>query len=76
MCVQSHAMGSRTGFRLGVLAMGVISGVLYFREIVLGSSRSVNEATPWRCTEKSLSSCRYKSGQWHVANLTLICSLN
>ena len=45
-CAQSHALGSRTGFRLGVLAMGVISGVVYFREIVLGALEALERRPP------------------------------
>ena len=45
-CAQSHALGTRTKFQLEILIINVISGVVYFREIILESSRNVSETTP------------------------------
>ena len=33
-CAQSHALGTRTKFRLEILTINVISGMLYFRDII------------------------------------------
>ena len=46
MCGQSHALGTRTKFQLKILTINVISGVVYFRGIILDSSRNVSETTP------------------------------
>ena len=46
MCAQSLALGTRTNFQLEILTINVISGIVYFREISLKSSRSVSETTP------------------------------
>ena len=46
-CAQSHALGTRTKFPLEILTMNVISGIAYFHEIILESSRNVSETTPW-----------------------------
>ena len=46
MCAQSHALCTRTQFQLEILTINVISGIVYFREIVLESSRKVSETTP------------------------------
>ena len=45
-CAQSHALGTRSKFQLEILTINVISAILYFREIVLESSRNVSETTP------------------------------
>ena len=45
-CAQSLALGTRTNFRIEILTINVISGVVYFRENILGSSRNVNETAP------------------------------
>ena len=34
MCAQSHALGTRTRFQLQILTIIVISGIVYFREII------------------------------------------
>ena len=47
MCAQSHALCTRTKFQLEILTINVISGIVYFREIVSESSRKVSETTPW-----------------------------
>ena len=41
-CAQSH-----TKFQLEILTINVISGFVYFREIILESSQSISETTPW-----------------------------
>ena len=45
-CAQSHALGTRTKFQLEILTINVISGMVYFREIILESSRNVSKTTP------------------------------
>ena len=45
-CAQSHALGTRTMFQLEILTGNVISAIVYFREIILESSRNVCETTP------------------------------
>ena len=45
-CAQSHALGTHTKFQLEILTINVISGVVYFREIILASSQKVCETTP------------------------------
>ena len=47
MCAQSKALGTRTKFQLEILTINMISGIVYFREISLKSSRNVSETTPW-----------------------------
>ena len=37
---------TRTKFRLEILTINVITGIVYFREIILESSRNVSETTP------------------------------
>ena len=46
MCAQSHALGAHTKFQLEIRTINVISSVVYFREIILESSRKVSETTP------------------------------
>ena len=41
------ALGTRTKFQFEILTMNVISSIVYFREIILESSRNVSETTPW-----------------------------
>ena len=43
---RSHALASRTKFQLGILIINVISGIVYFRQIMLESSQNVGETTP------------------------------
>ena len=38
MCAQSHALGAHTNFQLEILTINVISGIVYFRKIILESS--------------------------------------
>ena len=45
-CAQSHALGTRTKFQLEILTINVITGIVYFREIILESSRKVSETIP------------------------------
>ena len=40
------ALGTRTKFQLEILTINVIAGIVYFREIILESSRNVSETTP------------------------------
>ena len=37
MCAQSHALGTHTKFQLEILTINVISGIVYFRKIILES---------------------------------------
>ena len=46
-CAQSLALGTRTNFQIEILTINLISGVVYFRENILGSSRNVSETAPW-----------------------------
>ena len=45
-CAQSHALGTRTKFQLELLTINVVTGFVYFREIILKSSRNVSESNP------------------------------
>ena len=51
MSAQSMALGTRTKFELEILTINVISGIVYFREIILESSRNVSETPPWSLSE-------------------------
>ena len=65
MCAQSRALGTRTKFQLEILPINVISGVVYFREIILASSRNGGETTPcllWH----ALNSTNYAKGSIFV----------
>ena len=53
MCAQSLALGTRTNFQIEILTINVISGVVYFRENILGSSRNVSETTPRGASERA-----------------------
>ena len=44
-CAQSMALGTRTKLQLEILTINVIFSIVYFREIILESSRNVNETT-------------------------------
>ena len=44
---QSYALGTRTKFQHKILTINVISGIVYFRDIILESSRTLSETTPW-----------------------------
>ena len=46
-CAKSMVLGTHTKFRLEILTINVISEIVYFREIILASSRYVNEKNPW-----------------------------
>ena len=59
MCPKPCALGTRTKFQLEILNMNVISGVMYFHEIILESSRNVfwrvkQETTPCLLTVNSI----------------------
>ena len=45
-CAQSMALGTRTKFQLEIITINMILGIVYFREIILQSSRNVSETTP------------------------------
>ena len=45
-CAQSHALGTRRKLQLEVLTINEISGIIYFREIILENSRNVTETNP------------------------------
>ena len=46
-CAQNMALGTRTKFQFEILDINLISSIVYFREIILESSRNVSETTPW-----------------------------
>ena len=46
-CAQSLALGTCINFQIEILTINVISGVVYFRENILGSSRNISETAPW-----------------------------
>ena len=48
-CAQSMALGTRTKFQLEFLTINVISSIVYFREIILESSRNVWWNNPLTC---------------------------
>ena len=45
-CGQSHALGTCTKFQLVILTTNVISGMVYFLEIILESPQNVHETSP------------------------------
>ena len=40
------ALGTGTKFQLEILTLNVISGIVYFHEIILESSQNISETTP------------------------------
>ena len=40
------ALGTRSKFQFEIITINVISRIVYFREIILESSRNVSETTP------------------------------
>ena len=54
-CAQSHALGTRTKFQLEILTINVITGIVYFREIILESSQNVSETWGESTSGKSTS---------------------
>ena len=46
-CAQNCALGTGTKFELEIFTLNVISGIVYFRDIILESSQIVSETTPW-----------------------------
>ena len=46
-CAQSHALSTRTRFQPEIRTINVISGIVYFREIILGSLPNISEIIPW-----------------------------
>ena len=55
---QSRALGAHTEFQLEILTINVISGIVYFREIILESSRNISETTPWSSNESQKLDCK------------------
>ena len=49
-CAQSHALGTRTKFQFEIMTLNMITGIVYFREIILESSRNVSETIPGLAT--------------------------
>ena len=45
-CAQSHALGTHTKFQLEILTMNMISGIVYFRKLILESLQNISETTP------------------------------
>ena len=50
-CAQSMALGTRTKFQFEILTINVISSIVYFREIILDSSRNVSDNWPSQLTK-------------------------
>ena len=46
-CTQSHALDTRSNFQQEILTINVIFGIVYFREIILYSSRNFDEISSW-----------------------------
>ena len=44
---ENFKLDTRTKFQFEILTRNVISSIVYFREIILESSRNVSETTPW-----------------------------
>ena len=61
-CAQSHALGTRTKYQLEILNINVISGSVYFRDIILEGSQNVSETTPRSLNRKWLG-----NGTWVLA---------
>ena len=53
------ALGTRTKFQLEILTMTEISVIVYFREIILESSRNVSETTLWSADSEVTSHVYY-----------------
>ena len=47
MSAQNHALDTHTKFQLEIIRINVISGIVYFREIILEGSLNVSETTPF-----------------------------
>ena len=45
--------GKRTKFQLEILTTNVISGIVYFRDIILESSRNISETNPLQSRDTS-----------------------
>ena len=43
---QNDVLGARTKFQIEILTINMISGIVYFHEIILENSRNVSETTP------------------------------
>ena len=54
-------LGTHTKFQLEILAINVISSNVYFREIILESSRNVGETIPSLYEETLWSMCNWNS---------------
>ena len=48
-CAQSHALGTSTKLQLEIINKNMNSGIVYFCEIILESSRNICETTPCCC---------------------------
>ena len=73
------ALGTRTKFQLEILTINVISGIVYFRKIILESSQNVSETTLlsfrvtslalwaiiWLCDCSSASESKRIDGKFH-----------
>ena len=68
-CAQIHALGTRTKFQLETLIINVISGVVYFRKIILESWRNVSETTPWDSLISNMTLS--KDRIWHIKDTDL-----
>ena len=59
-----HALGTCAKFQLEIRTINAISGIVYFRKIVLESSRNVSETTPWPSVYQYLSGCVSDNGPY------------
>ena len=70
-CAESHALGTSTKFQLGILTMNVISGIVYFCEILLESLWNVSETIP----RQSRKICLQKLQHHHSDITWMLCCL-
>ena len=55
-CAQNHGLGTCTKFQLEILTINVISGIVYFHEIIWESLQNVSETTPRQSFQKGFTS--------------------
>ena len=74
LCMCAHALGTRTKFQLEILTINEIFGIVYFREIILKSSRNVSETTPWCCITRTERLSPWQFGHCLMQN-SFFCSI-
>ena len=74
-CAQTNALGTRTKFQLEIITINVISGILCFRKIILGSSWNVSETPPWLVTRGlwEMEGIKYRIRIYELALICLFC---